>query len=141
DRPAGRGRARSNIAWTRYAAAAGRYRQPARAAVALDQGPHWQPRARTDDACGRPDPGRPRRRGRRGRARHCPESRPDRRCGAPPTATTRLFPAEGEGAQPLLLTPHTAGFPRQSSAYLFRAAWQNVERVVLRGEPALHRAY
>ena len=34
-----------------------------------------------------------------------------------------------------------AGITRQSSAYLFRASWQNVERVVVRGEPPLHRAY
>ena len=59
----------------------------------------------------------------------------------PPAADNPLLSLDGEAAQRLLLTPHIAGITRQSSAYLFRAAWQNVERVVLRGEPALHRAY
>jgi len=59
----------------------------------------------------------------------------------PPAADNPLLSLDGEAAQRLLLTPHIAGITRQSSAYLFRAAWQNVERVVVRGEPPLHRAY
>jgi phosphoglycerate dehydrogenase-like enzyme len=59
----------------------------------------------------------------------------------PPTAGNPLFSLVGEPAQKLLLTPHIAGITRQSSAYLFRAAWQNVERVVMRDEPPLYRAY
>jgi len=41
----------------------------------------------------------------------------------------------------LLLTPHIAGVSRQSSAYLFRSAWRNVERVLLQNEPPLYRVY
>jgi phosphoglycerate dehydrogenase-like enzyme len=59
----------------------------------------------------------------------------------PPDADNPLLSLVGEPAQRLLLTPHIAGITRQSSAYLFRASWQNVERVVVRGEPPLHRAY
>jgi phosphoglycerate dehydrogenase-like enzyme len=59
----------------------------------------------------------------------------------PPSADNPLLSLVGEPAQKLLLTPHIAGITRQSSAYLFRAAWQNVERVVMRDEPPLHRAY
>jgi phosphoglycerate dehydrogenase-like enzyme len=32
----------------------------------------------------------------------------------------------------LLLTPHIAGVTRQASALLFRSAWENVERVLVR---------
>jgi phosphoglycerate dehydrogenase-like enzyme len=48
---------------------------------------------------------------------------------------------EGEGARRLLLTPHIAGVTRQSSAILFRSAWENVERVLVRGEPPVNRVY
>ncbi len=58
----------------------------------------------------------------------------------PPTPDNPLLRLSGEGASRLLLTPHIAGVTRQSSAFLFRSAWQNVERV-MRGEPPLHRAY
>ena len=34
-----------------------------------------------------------------------------------------------------------AGVTRQASAFLFRSAWENVERVLLRNEPPLSRAY
>ena len=44
-------------------------------------------------------------------------------------------------AQRLLLTPHIAGVTRQASAFLFRSSWQNVERVLVRNEPPLNRAY
>jgi phosphoglycerate dehydrogenase-like enzyme len=57
----------------------------------------------------------------------------------PPTADNPLFALKGEAAQRLLLTPHIAGVTRQSSAFLFRSAWDNIERVLLRGEPALNR--
>jgi len=59
----------------------------------------------------------------------------------PPGADNPLLRLEGEAAQRLLLTPHVAGVTRQSSAYLFRAAWQNVERALVRNEPPLNRAY
>ena len=35
-----------------------------------------------------------------------------------------------------LLTPHIAGVTRQASAFLFRSAWENVERVLVRGRAA-----
>jgi phosphoglycerate dehydrogenase-like enzyme len=59
----------------------------------------------------------------------------------PPAADNPLLTLTGEGARRLLLTPHIAGVTRQSSALLFRSAWQNVERVLARGEPPLHRVY
>jgi phosphoglycerate dehydrogenase-like enzyme len=58
----------------------------------------------------------------------------------PPAPDNPLLKVAGEAASRLLLTPHIAGVTRQSSAFLFRSAWQNVERV-MRGEPPLHRAY
>jgi phosphoglycerate dehydrogenase-like enzyme len=59
----------------------------------------------------------------------------------PPAADNPLLTLAEEGARRLLLTPHIAGVTRQSSALLFRSAWQNVERVLVRGEPPLHRVY
>jgi phosphoglycerate dehydrogenase-like enzyme len=59
----------------------------------------------------------------------------------PPTADNPLLRLSGEAAARLLLTPHIAGITRQSSAFLFRSSWQNVERVLLRNEPPLHRVY
>lgn len=58
----------------------------------------------------------------------------------PPAADNPLLALDGEAAQRLLLTPHFAGVTRQSAAFLFRAAWENVERVVIGGAPPLHRA-
>lgn len=58
----------------------------------------------------------------------------------PPSPDNPLFRVTGDAASRLLLTPHIAGVTRQSFANLFRAAWQNVERV-LRGEPPLNRVY
>jgi phosphoglycerate dehydrogenase-like enzyme len=59
----------------------------------------------------------------------------------PPTADNPLLMLQGEAARHLLLTPHIAGITRQSWATLFRSSWQNVERVLLRGEAPLSRAY
>ena len=59
----------------------------------------------------------------------------------PPTADNPLLTLAGEAAQKLLLTPHIAGVTRQASAFLFRSAWENVERVLLRNEPPVSRAY
>jgi phosphoglycerate dehydrogenase-like enzyme len=59
----------------------------------------------------------------------------------PPPADHPLLVLEEDAARRLLLTPHIAGVTRQSSAFLFRTAWQNVERVLVRNEPPLHRAY
>ena len=58
----------------------------------------------------------------------------------PPTADNPLLQLDGEAAHRLLLTPHIAGVTRQSAAFLFRSAWQNVERV-LSGQAPLNRAF
>jgi phosphoglycerate dehydrogenase-like enzyme len=58
----------------------------------------------------------------------------------PPAADNPLLNVSVETAQRLLLTPHIAGVTRQSAAHLFRASWDNVNRV-LKGEPALNRVY
>jgi phosphoglycerate dehydrogenase-like enzyme len=59
----------------------------------------------------------------------------------PPAPDNPLLRLTGEGASRLLLTPHIAGVTRQASALLFRSSWQNVERVLVRGEKPMHRAY
>lgn len=59
----------------------------------------------------------------------------------PPGADNPLLTLADEAARRLLLTPHIAGVTRQSAAFLFRSAWQNVERVLLRGEAPLNRAF
>ena len=52
-----------------------------------------------------------------------------------------LLALEGDAAWKILFTPHIAGVTRQSAAFLFRKAWENVERVVVRGEAPLYRVY
>ena len=59
----------------------------------------------------------------------------------PPRETHPLLSLQGEAAERLLLTPHIAGVTRQASAYLFSSAWDNVVRVLVRGEPPMHRVY
>jgi phosphoglycerate dehydrogenase-like enzyme len=59
----------------------------------------------------------------------------------PPDTDNPLFALQGEAARRVLFTPHVAGVTRQSSASLFREAWANVERVLLRGEAPLNRVY
>jgi phosphoglycerate dehydrogenase-like enzyme len=46
----------------------------------------------------------------------------------PPAADHPLLALKGEAAQRLLCTPHIAGVTRQSTAFLCRAAWRNIER-------------
>lgn len=58
----------------------------------------------------------------------------------PPTADNPLLKVTGEGASRLILTPHIAGVTRQSAAFLFRAAWANVTRM-LGGEAPLNKVY
>jgi len=53
----------------------------------------------------------------------------------PPLADNPLFSMSAEASRRVLLTPHIAGVTRQSWAFLFRSAWENVERVLMRGEP------
>ena len=59
----------------------------------------------------------------------------------PPAADNPLFLLDNEAGLRLLLTPHIAGVSRQSWAYLFRSAWQNVERVLLRNEAPTNRVF
>jgi phosphoglycerate dehydrogenase-like enzyme len=59
----------------------------------------------------------------------------------PPGPDNPLLQLDGEAARRTLLTPHIAGVTRQSAAFLFRAAWQNVERVLQRSEAPLNRVY
>jgi phosphoglycerate dehydrogenase-like enzyme len=59
----------------------------------------------------------------------------------PPPADNPLFALTGEAASRVLFTPHVAGVTRQSMAFLFRSAWENVERVVLAGEAPRFRVY
>ena len=46
----------------------------------------------------------------------------------PPAADHPLFTLQGEAKQRVLLTPHIAGVTRQSTAFLFRSSWRNIER-------------
>jgi phosphoglycerate dehydrogenase-like enzyme len=59
----------------------------------------------------------------------------------PPAPDNPLLKLPGEAASRLLLTPHIAGVSRQASTTLFRAAWQNVERVLVQKQPPLNRVY
>jgi len=59
----------------------------------------------------------------------------------PPSSDNPLFSIENKSMGSLLLTPHIAGITRQSWAFLFRSAWQNVERVLIQGEPPANRVF
>jgi phosphoglycerate dehydrogenase-like enzyme len=59
----------------------------------------------------------------------------------PPPADNPLFALTGEARNRILLTPHIGGVTRQASTFLFRTAWQNVERVLVDGEAPLYRVY
>lgn len=59
----------------------------------------------------------------------------------PPDTDNPLFALEGEAAHRVLFTPHVAGVTRQASATLFREAWANIERVLVKGEQPLNRVY
>ena len=58
----------------------------------------------------------------------------------PPGADNPLLQLDGEAANRVILTPHIAGVTRQSAGHLFRAAWENVTRVLAGGSP-LYRVY
>ena len=58
----------------------------------------------------------------------------------PATADNPLLQLKGEAAARLLLTPHVAGVTRQSAAFLFKVAWENVQNV-LNGATPQHRVY
>jgi phosphoglycerate dehydrogenase-like enzyme len=57
----------------------------------------------------------------------------------PPDTKNPLFALKGDAARRLLFTPHIAGITRQSTAVLFKSAWENVARVLLRGEGPLNQ--
>jgi phosphoglycerate dehydrogenase-like enzyme len=59
----------------------------------------------------------------------------------PVASDNPLLALEGDARHKLLLTPHIAGVTRQSFAHLFRSAWANVERVLLKAESAHNRVY
>ncbi len=59
----------------------------------------------------------------------------------PPSSANPLFTLDGEAARRVLFTPHIAGVTRQSWANLFRSSWDNVVRVLDRGEAPLNRVY
>jgi phosphoglycerate dehydrogenase-like enzyme len=59
----------------------------------------------------------------------------------PPLPSNPLLSLEGEAARRLLLTPHIAGVTLQASRTLFRTAWENVERVLLKGLLPQNRVY
>jgi phosphoglycerate dehydrogenase-like enzyme len=52
----------------------------------------------------------------------------------PPSPDNVLLSLSGESAQRVLFTPHIAGVTRQATEYLFRSAWHNVERFILKNE-------
>jgi phosphoglycerate dehydrogenase-like enzyme len=58
----------------------------------------------------------------------------------PPLPNNPLLCLEGEAARRILFTPHIAGVTRQSAAFLFRAAWRNIERVLIENAPPQDRA-
>jgi phosphoglycerate dehydrogenase-like enzyme len=59
----------------------------------------------------------------------------------PPGEDNPLFSLAGEARNRILFTPHIGGVTRQASTFLFRTAWQNVERVLVDGQPPLYRVY
>lgn len=59
----------------------------------------------------------------------------------PPSPDNPLLSLSGDAADRTLLTPHIAGVTRQSAAFLFRAAWENVRRVLIDGKAPLYRVY
>ncbi len=56
----------------------------------------------------------------------------------PPGPDNPLLTLSDTAASRTILTPHIAGITRQSWAFLFQAAWDNVCRVVVEGKPPLH---
>ena len=52
----------------------------------------------------------------------------------PPSPANVLLSLSGDAARRVLFTPHIAGVTRQAAEYLFRFAWRNVERFILKNE-------
>jgi phosphoglycerate dehydrogenase-like enzyme len=59
----------------------------------------------------------------------------------PPTEDNPLLQLTAEASKRILFTPHIAGVTRQSSAFLFRSAWANIERVLVKNEAPLNRVF
>jgi phosphoglycerate dehydrogenase-like enzyme len=59
----------------------------------------------------------------------------------PPPQNNPLFALKGDAARRLLFTPHVAGITRQSTAILFKAAWDNVESVLTKSAAPKNRVY
>ncbi len=59
----------------------------------------------------------------------------------PADPSNPLFALKGEAAARIIFTPHIAGVSLQAFQVLFRASWDNAERVILRGVAPLHRLY
>jgi phosphoglycerate dehydrogenase-like enzyme len=57
----------------------------------------------------------------------------------PPSPDNVLLSLSGAAARRILFTPHIAGVTRQATEYLFRCAWRNVERFILKSELPLNR--
>jgi phosphoglycerate dehydrogenase-like enzyme len=56
----------------------------------------------------------------------------------PPAPDNPLLSLSDAAASRAILTPHIAGITRQSWAFLFRAAWENVTRVIAKNQAPLH---
>jgi phosphoglycerate dehydrogenase-like enzyme len=52
----------------------------------------------------------------------------------PPSPDNVLLALSGDAARRMLFTPHIAGVTRQAAENLFRTAWRNVERFILKNE-------
>jgi phosphoglycerate dehydrogenase-like enzyme len=59
----------------------------------------------------------------------------------PPGTHNSLFTLEGDAARRVLFTPHIAGVTCQATAFLCRAAWRNIERVLIKNEAPLDSAW
>jgi phosphoglycerate dehydrogenase-like enzyme len=57
----------------------------------------------------------------------------------PPSPGNPLLSLQGDAARRVLFTPHIAGVTRQSTTFLCRSAWRNVERVLIANESPLDR--
>ena len=67
-----------------------------------------------------------------------------RSTSSPPSRRTPTIRCSNSTARPhraCCSRPHIAGVTRQSAAFLFRAAWRNVERVLIENAAPLNRAY
>jgi phosphoglycerate dehydrogenase-like enzyme len=58
----------------------------------------------------------------------------------PPASDNPLLRLEGDAARRILFTPHIAGVTRQSAGFLLRAAWRNIQRVLIENVPPVDRA-